>query len=36
MPRPCSAGGTSEYLSFSRTPASSTIASAHEAPDDTP
>src|SRR5690606_42032413 len=36
MPRPCSPSGTSLYLSFSRMPASSAMASAQEKPEPTP
>ena len=36
MPRPCSPSGTSLYLSFSRMPASATIASAQPKPLPTP
>ena len=36
IPRPCRPSGTSLYLSFSRMPASSAIASAYEAPEPMP
>ena len=36
MPRPCRPSGTSEYFSFSRTPASAVIASAQPTPEPRP